>query len=93
MTFLYLITPSVYVLHLVYRLVFSEFFTNEDARRMFVYICPPRQIFASLSPPHDYRGKIVVFYKKNAGVKLSENNIGISEQHVQYYVIMFICVL
>jgi hypothetical protein len=68
-------------LMLVCRLVFSEFFTNEDARRMFIYVRPPRQMFASLSPPREFKGKIVVFYKKNTGVKLSEENIGM-ERHV-----------
>jgi hypothetical protein len=68
----------------VCRLVFSEFFMNEDARRMFIYVRPPRQIFASLSPPQEFRGKIVVFYKKNIGVKLTEDNIGMNF-HIYYF--------
>jgi hypothetical protein len=60
----------------LYRLAFSEFFANEDARRLFLFVCPPRQIFASLNPPRDARGKLILFFKKNPGVKLTADNIG-----------------
>ena len=59
-----------------FRLAFYEFINNEDVRRLFVYVRPPRQIIASLIPPHDLRYKSIFFLKSNAGTKLTKDNIG-----------------
>ena len=58
------------------RLAFHEFVNNEDIRRLFVYIKPPKQIVASLQPPLDLQAKSVFFLKNNTGVKLTKENMG-----------------
>ncbi|KAI0240669.1 Dynein beta chain, flagellar outer arm [Lamellibrachia satsuma] len=57
------------------RLAFHEFLNNEDVRRLFIYMRPPRQIVASLQPPHDLKTKSVFFIKNNIGVKLTKDNM------------------
>lgn len=57
------------------RLAFYEFINNEDVRRMFVFIRPPRQIIASLQPPHDLKYKSIFFLKSNTGTKITKDNI------------------
>ncbi|XP_070202269.1 uncharacterized protein [Littorina saxatilis] len=57
------------------RLAFYEFVNNEDVKRMFVYIRPPRQITASLQPPHDLKAKSIFFLKCNPGTKLTKDNL------------------
>ena len=59
-----------------FRLAFYEFINNEDVRRLFVFVRPPRQIIASLIPPHDLKYKSIFFLKSNAGTKLTKDNIG-----------------
>ncbi|KAL5020323.1 hypothetical protein ScPMuIL_003215 [Solemya velum] len=58
------------------RLAFHEFINNEDVRRLFVYIRSPKEITASLLPPHDMNYKSIFFLKCNAGTKLTKDNIG-----------------
>ncbi|XP_052258855.1 uncharacterized protein LOC127863384 isoform X2 [Dreissena polymorpha] len=57
------------------RLAFYEFINNEDVRRMFVYIRPPKQLIASLQPPHDLKYKSIFFLKSNTGTKITKDNI------------------
>ena len=59
-----------------YRLAFHEFINNEDIRKLFVFIRPPRQVVASLQPPTDITTKSVFFLKNNVGVKLTKDNMG-----------------
>ncbi|KAL3885754.1 hypothetical protein ACJMK2_025795 [Sinanodonta woodiana] len=58
------------------RLAFYEFINNEDCKRLFVYVRPPRQLTASLIPPHDLKFKSIFFLKSTAGTKLTKDNIG-----------------
>ncbi|KAK2144654.1 hypothetical protein LSH36_739g00023, partial [Paralvinella palmiformis] len=64
------------------RLAFHEFLNNEDIRRLFVYLRPPRQIVASLQPPHDLSYKSVFFLKANPGIKLNKDNM---DEEVIYF--------
>ncbi|PVD27606.1 hypothetical protein C0Q70_12770 [Pomacea canaliculata] len=57
------------------RLAFYEFVNNEDVKRLFVYIRPPRQLTASLLPPADLKSKSIFFLKCNPGTKLTKDNI------------------
>ncbi|KAK7479591.1 hypothetical protein BaRGS_00029140 [Batillaria attramentaria] len=57
------------------RLAFYEFVNNEDVKRLFVYIRPPRQITASLLPPLDLKSKSIFFLKCNPGTKLTKDNL------------------
>ena len=57
------------------RLAFHEFLNNEDVRRLFVYVRPPKQLTASLHPPHVLATKSIFFLKNNVGVKLTKENI------------------
>ncbi|XP_076457719.1 uncharacterized protein LOC143291635 isoform X3 [Babylonia areolata] len=57
------------------RLAFYEFVNNEDVKRLFVYIRPPRQITASMQPPHDLKSKSIFFMKCNPGTKLTKDNM------------------
>lgn len=65
-----------------FRLAFHEFINNEDVRRLFVYIRPPRQIIASLQPAQDLKAKSVFFLKNNVGVKLTKENMGESTLYI-----------
>lgn len=58
------------------RLAFHEFLNNEDVRKLFVYVRPPKQLIACLTPPHDMQAKSIFFLKNNAGVKLTKENMG-----------------
>ena len=60
----------------IFRLAFHEFINNEDVRRLYVYIHPPRQIIASLQPPMLLCSKSIFFLKNNVGVKLTKENMG-----------------
>ncbi|CAH1797693.1 unnamed protein product [Owenia fusiformis] len=57
------------------RLAFHEFINNEDVRRLFVFIRPPKQIIASLQPPHDLTFKSIFFMKCGSGNKITKENI------------------
>ena len=70
------IDALVWVCCIIYRLAFYEFVNNEDIKRLFVYIRPPRQITASLQPPHDLKSKSIFFMKCNPGTKLTKDNLG-----------------
>jgi dynein heavy chain len=59
----------------IFRLAFYEFINNEDVRKMFVFIKPPRQIIAALQPPHDLKYKSIFFLKSNTGTKITKDNI------------------
>jgi dynein heavy chain len=67
---------SFFLIFFPNRLAFHEFINNEDVRRLFVYIKPPRQIIASLQPAQDLKTKSVFFLKNNVGVKLTKDNMG-----------------
>ncbi|XP_052060514.1 uncharacterized protein LOC127700861 isoform X4 [Mytilus californianus] len=58
------------------RLAFYEFINNEDVRCLYVFNRPPKQIVASLIPPHEMKYKSIFFLKCNAGTKLTKENIG-----------------
>ena len=73
-----------------FRLAFYEFINNEDIRRLFVFNRPPKQIIASLIPPHDLKYKSIFFLKCNAGTKLTKENIGIMPVFAVYYKTPFI---
>ncbi|VDI06318.1 Hypothetical predicted protein, partial [Mytilus galloprovincialis] len=57
------------------RLAFYEFINNEDVRCLYVFNRPPKQIVASLIPPHEMKYKSIFFLKCNAGTKLTKENI------------------
>ena len=63
----------------------NQFVNNEDVRKLFIYVRPPRQLVASLQPPYDLKSKNIFFMKTNVGVKLTKENIGkiSSPQHVK----------
>ena len=54
----------------------NQFVNNEDVRKLFIYVRPPRQLVASLQPPYDLKSKNIFFLKTNVGVKLTKENIG-----------------
>ncbi|XP_064650622.1 uncharacterized protein LOC135502065 isoform X3 [Lineus longissimus] len=57
------------------RLAFHEFMNNEDVRRLFVFIVPPRNIVASLHPPPELKSKSIFFLKTGNGTKLTKDNM------------------
>lgn len=63
----------------IFRLAFYEFINNEDVRCLYVFNRPPKQIIASLIPPHELKYKSIFFLKCNAGTKLTKENIGKKE--------------
>lgn len=74
----------------IFRLAFYEFVNNEDVKRLFVYIRPPRQLTASLLPPADLKSKSIFFLKCNPGTKLTKDNIG--SENIFFFYKSFCCV-
>ena len=68
---------------------FHAFINNEDVRRLFVYVRPPRQLIASLHPPYDLKAKSVFFLKNHVGVKLTKDNMGNRTSIYYYYFCSF----
>ena len=87
----FLIKPNYY--NFFRRWSLNQFVNNEDVRKLFIYVRPPRQLVASLQPPYDLKSKNIFFMKTNVGVKLTKENIGkiSSPQHVEKWCLKHQC--